>query len=125
MGFLSRLLRNSEDNGLIFWCPGCKESHQVMYGAGNGPRWNWNGNVDKPTFTPSILVRTGHYCQRPGVDSCWCTWNAENPDDLVDFKCMLCHSYITDGNIQFLNDCTHELAGQTVPLPTYPGYENL
>jgi hypothetical protein len=28
----------------------------------------------------------------------------------------VCHSLIRDGQIQFLTDCTHELAGQTVPL---------
>lgn len=31
----------------------------------------------------------------------------------------VCHSFITDGQIQFLNDCTHPLAGQTVPLPNF------
>lgn len=28
----------------------------------------------------------------------------------------ICHSFITDGEIQFLNDCTHKLAGHTVDL---------
>ena len=28
-----------------------------------------------------------------------------------------CHSFIKDGQIQFLGDCTHSLAGQTVALP--------
>lgn len=27
----------------------------------------------------------------------------------------------TDGRIQFLNDCTHALAGQTVDLPDWEG----
>ena len=27
------------------------------------------------------------------------------------------HSYVTDGRIQYLSDCTHPLAGQTVDLP--------
>ena len=31
----------------------------------------------------------------------------------------VCHSFITDGRIQFLNDCTHALAGHTVPLPPF------
>jgi len=29
----------------------------------------------------------------------------------------VCHSYVTDGRIQFLADCTHALAGLTVDLP--------
>jgi hypothetical protein len=31
----------------------------------------------------------------------------------------ICHSFITDGRIQFLGDCTHRLAGQTVPIPDW------
>jgi hypothetical protein len=27
-----------------------------------------------------------------------------------------CHIFVRDGKIQFLNDCTHELAGKTVPM---------
>lgn len=32
---------------------------------------------------------------------------------------MLCHSFVTDGKIQFLNDCFHSLKGQTVDLPDW------
>lgn len=35
----------------------------------------------------------------------------------------VCHSFIRDGQIQFLSDCTHALAGQTVPLPAWPDDE--
>jgi len=31
----------------------------------------------------------------------------------------VCHSFVTDGNIQYLGDCTHELAGQTIELPEF------
>lgn len=31
-----------------------------------------------------------------------------------------CHSYVTDGKIQFINDSTHNLKGQIVDLPDYP-----
>ena len=30
-----------------------------------------------------------------------------------------CHSFITDGRIQYLGDCTHPLAGQTLDLPNW------
>ena len=33
------------------------------------------------------------------------------------WTCKRCHSFVTDGRIQFLSDCTHALAGQTVDLP--------
>lgn len=123
MSKLSHILRDTEGGGLTFYCPGCKERHRIQHGEGAGPRWTWNGDVNKPTFTPSILV----------------TWtepfNQDNPEALkkdlaaaalrrqageqkvnlpsVDKRC---HSFVTDGNIQFLADCTHALAGQTVPL---------
>lgn len=29
----------------------------------------------------------------------------------------VCHSFVRDGRIQFLSDCTHKLANQTVDLP--------
>ena len=103
-----------------FWCPGCKEDHILPVSAdGEGPRWSYNGNPQKPTFTPSILVRSGHFATgyKPG-DSCWCTWNKEEGE--TGFNCVICHSFVTDGMIQFLPDCTHELAGKTVPIPNYP-----
>jgi hypothetical protein len=54
----------------------------------DGPEaWTFNGDTERPTLSPSVML--------PGV----------------------CHSFVTDGRIQFLNDCTHALAGQTVDLP--------
>lgn len=127
MGQLSAKLRNLEGGALAFWCPGCKDAHAIGVGAGGGPRWTWNGDVDKPTFSPSVLVTSGHYCRgfKPG-DDCWCTHNAEEVAEGREpsgFKCGVCHSFVTDGRIQFLGDCTHELANQTVDLPAWPGRE--
>lgn len=31
----------------------------------------------------------------------------------------VCHSFIKDGQIQYLDDCTHRLKNQTVPLKPY------
>lgn len=127
MGQLSKKLRSTEDGSVTFWCQGCQEAHTISVGAGPGPRWGYNGNPDAPTFTPSILVRTGHHVPNfaekflPGVEpSCWCTYNAEHPDETDPFYCMVCHSFVTDGMIQFLGDSTHALAGQTVPLADFP-----
>ncbi|MHC8396108.1 hypothetical protein ACYZT8_21075 [Pseudomonas sp. LB3P93] len=36
----------------------------------------------------------------------------------ADGDCV-CHSFVIDGCIQFLGDCTHELASQTVDLPEW------
>jgi hypothetical protein len=94
----------------------------VTVGVGPGPRWGYNGNPDKPTFTPSVLVRSGHHV--PGHDggTCWCNW--DDRDEFPDLKCTVCHSFVTDGRIQFLSDCTHALAGQTVDLPAWPERED-
>ena len=120
MGQISSILRNNNQGGVMFWCPGCKEPHAIGCGEGNGPRWQWNGDVNKPTFTPSIHVRTGHFV--PGFkqgDTCWCTYYEEFSDDIVDYGCKICHSFVTDGKIQFLEDSTHHLKGMTVDLPEW------
>lgn len=129
MSQLSKVLRDTADNGLMFWCPGCKCPHRIQHGAGSGPRWGWNGDLEKPTFTPSVLVREGHYASaaKPG-GSCWCTYNAEQiakGEEPSGFRCQICHAFVTDGRIQFLGDCTHELAGLTVELPEWPDRDKL
>jgi len=79
---------------LVFHCPGCEYSHPFEIEAPNGTGWTWNGSMDAPTFTPSLLVHGGGQSPR-------------------------CHSFVTDGRIQFLSDCTHKLVGQTVEIPEW------
>lgn len=128
MGQLSPILRNgrSKDGQLFlsFWCPGCDEVHAVEIAEEGRSGWTWNGSAEKPTFGPSIAVSNG--CKTPGFDpskhSCWCTFNAERVargEEPSSFECSMCHSYVTDGRIQFLGDCTHKLKGQTVDLPPW------
>ncbi len=84
----------------LFLCPGCNEVHLVNTGDPNevtGAKWSFNGDKEKPTISPSLLLR----------------WPDDKRPDNV------CHSFITDGWIQFLSDCTHALAGQTVELPDF------
>ncbi|MGB3043671.1 MAG: DUF6527 family protein [Xanthobacteraceae bacterium] len=109
------ILRVADGGVLMFWCPGCDGAHQVQVGEGGGPRWGFNSNYEKPTFTPSVLIRSGHYV--PGQDGkeCWCTYE-KRIGKSAPFACSVCHSFVRDGQIQFLSDCTHALAGQTVPL---------
>lgn len=78
-----------------FHCPGCGYAHYLpVRPTENRPSWDFNGDYDNPTFSPSILMTT--------------TYNGED---------VRCHSFVTDGKIQFLSDCTHALAGQTIELP--------
>lgn len=78
----------------VFHCPGCQCSHPFEVDAPNGTGWRWNGSLDRPTFSPSLMVWGNRPEQR-------------------------CHSFVTDGQIQFLSDCHHSLAGQTVELPDW------
>lgn len=89
---------NAGSGEYAFYCEGCGNHHLVFTKKPNqvGAKWEFNGNKDKPTFTPSILIRIEYLDphRRP----------------------FICHSFVKDGNIQYLNDCTHKLAGKTVPL---------
>ena len=111
-------LNRLSDGSLMFFCPGCGERHRVTVGEGPRPRWGWNGSGDAPTFTPSILVTSGHFVQ-PNGKHCDKSGDPDWPCD-----CICCHSFVTDGRIQFLSDCTHALAGQTVDLPDWPATTN-
>lgn len=99
--FMSRIndiLRRLE-GGYGHWCPGCGQMHYIAVEKplGNGAHWGFNGDVDKPTFNPSVKIRSS----RKGEPTC-------------------CHYFIKDGQIEFCSDCTHELSGKTVPIPKFP-----
>lgn len=74
----------------VFFCPGCECSHVI------DKRWTFNGDLDNPTFSPSLLCNPDHAPSR-------------------------CHSFLRDGKIEFLSDCFHKLAGQTVEIPEWIG----
>ena len=76
-----------------FFCPACKTEHEV-WTTNEGyepPAWRINYDLSKPTFEPSICIT------KPGKD--------------------VCHSFVTMGKIQYLSDCTHNMAGQIIDLP--------
>lgn len=78
---------------LLWWCQGCRCLHLVRIAAANTrpnePVWGYNGDDNAPTFTPSVLnKREGH----------------------------VCHVFVKAGEIQYLNDCTHDHAGKTVQM---------
>jgi hypothetical protein len=116
MAALGAKLRTLEGGRVAFWCPGCAMLHSVRVDDGSGlrPAWYFDGDVDHPTLTPSILVRTGHFVE-PNGGHCDRSGDPDWPCD-----CISCHSYVTKGRILYLQDCTHELAGCTVDLPDWP-----
>lgn len=101
--------------GYTYLCP-CGDYHAPSSG------WQFNGDMEKPTFSPSVLVTTGHYVGGKPAVNCWCDYKQRTGED-APFNCYLCHSFVRDGMVQFLSDCTHALAGQTVPLGDLPRSE--
>lgn len=117
MGQVSSKLRRATD-GYSYWCQGCEEMHHVRTEPAG---WTFDGNVEAPTFSPSVLVTSGHYMPgHPPGKACWCTYYKEHPQEVRDFECGRCHTFIRGGLVEFLSDCTHALAGQTLPLPDLP-----
>lgn len=106
---------------LMFQCPGCKCSHAIYTGEWKhpGPKWGWNGSFDRPTFTPSILVKSTEFTEKGREQyRLWMEESVPLPEQ-IDSRPTVCHSYVDDGKIQFLNDSTHSLAGQTIELPDW------
>jgi hypothetical protein len=63
----------------------------------HSPSWDFDGNFDAPTVSPSILTKTGN-----------------EPNLLV------CHSFLKGGVFEYLGDCTHEFVNQQVPMLDLP-----
>lgn len=104
------VLRTGEGGYLFFWCPGCDESHMIRARQpGEARGWDFNGDYDRPTFSPSVLVKG----KRRLTDEEYLRIRAGEKVEVPD---TACHSFVRDGRIEFLGDCTHALAGQTVPL---------
>jgi hypothetical protein len=108
---IEELKRDDGVRTMLFDCPGCGFLHQVNVAGSGTPVWGWNGSTDRPTFTPSVLV-TG--VQQLTEEEYAAYLRGEG---LPAPRPFTCHSFVTDGRIQFLGDCTHALAGQTVDLP--------
>lgn len=60
------------------------------------PSWDWNGDQEKPSLSPSILTRIGDG--------------------------QVCHSFLRDGVFEYLSDCAHQLAGARVEMPDLPDW---
>lgn len=88
---------------LMFCCPGCATKHEPglhmlpVNTTLKSPSWTWDGNLEAPTLSPSILSHKDHT-----------EWR--------------CHSFLKAGVFEFLGDCAHEFAGQHVPMPDLPDW---
>lgn len=86
-------LQQLSDGKLVWWCPACETYHGGFVDGQNRPVWGFDGNFESPTFTPSFLVKM------PRAD-----------------KVNICHTFVKNGQIQYLNDSTHSMAGKTIPM---------
>ena len=100
----------TKELGYSFHCRGCGSFHMFYtqphkggkykdgkWAAADGPVWTFNGDVDNPTFSPSLLIYEGRH-----------------PNG--DLGHPRCHLFVKSGQIQYLGDCGHKLAAQTVDM---------
>lgn len=112
---LSKILAKSNGN-IFFECPACEMLHGINCSEGRGPTWSWNGDVDKPTFSPSVLVRYRKGNPPATMDNLGKITSGEITQKITN---EICHSFVRNGKIEFLGDCTHALAGKTVDIPEW------
>ena len=90
-----KILKSDNSLRYKFICPACNCDHII------NDTWQFNGDLENPTFSPSIKV-----------------------DGFLGFKDEqpvygTCHSFVRDGKITYCDDCTHDLKNQTVELLYY------
>lgn len=99
----------------MFFCPACQCGHGIWTKKRNGlgAQWTFNGNMDAPSFQPSLKI----------TEMMWTP--PVTPENLEEWKVKpweqkqvqkICHLFVTDGRLQYCGDCTHELAGKTVAM---------
>jgi len=99
-----------EYDQLWFVCPGCASRGEgwtglhalpvngTVQGATKRPFWQFDGNLQAPTLSPSILTGRG------------------------DPQGFVCHSFLRAGVFEFLGDCTHTYRNQRVPMVPLPDW---
>lgn len=91
MKVMFELANTTDRQEYVFFCPGCRGYHSFITSRGDGgPLWKWNGSLELPTFSPSLLVRPGTNYQ--------------------------CHLFVKNGQIEYLGDCYHDLKGTVVAM---------
>lgn len=87
-------------------CPGCDQYHVIRTEPNHGGSvWEFNGDLERPTFSPSINVSWR------GVP-----WRDEH-DQPIPAPNGRCHFFLRRGEFHFCVDSTHDLAGQSAPAP--------
>lgn len=142
------VVENDEPIGraLWLWCPGCESTHAPLVALPNGskpsgrPYWEWNEKIDETfTISPSLLCyNSAHLCPPdfehlapcPDPESCGAVGHplmndgtrAHHVGHAIEPAWGNCHSFIRNGMWEFLGDCAHKLASQTVPMVPVPDW---
>lgn len=96
MKVCARPVVNSDDEptGVISYWLWCPACDEAV--RIDNQRWTWNGDSEVATFSPSILTRQHNN--------------------------RVCHSFVENGVWRYLDDCTHDKAGQSVPMVDVPDW---
>lgn len=90
-----------------FRCPACQITHGFVVSTDAMLRgWDFNGDIERPTVWPDISGA----CPRRDSDGRF----------IYEPPWVHCHLFLRDGILEFWPDCSHALAGQSVPLPDIP-----
>ena len=93
------VLKGNDCTLYCFYCPGCRREHPfTVRSDGKHPAWTFDGNLESPTFSPSLRVLDG--------------WGGTE-----------CHLFLRAGKIEYCADSRHEFAGKTIDLPDWKPYE--
>ena len=100
---IKRVEFTSDGHGVVayfVYCPACERAHRFITNNGVDPKhvWSFDGNLENPTFEPSLLVTGGF----------------EGSE--------VCHSYLRGGVWEFLSDSTHGVTGKVKMVDFPDGY---
>ena len=88
MHLLTPKLLSHPNFQMVYWyCGGCDALHPIQLKTRPGLEtagWDWNDDVEKPTFSPSFGTMHSEHSDHPGY----------------------CHTIITDGVVHYLPDST-------------------
>lgn len=90
MGKVFEVIQDGVHQGYIVTSPATGQN--ILFDK----RWKFNGDFEKPTFSPSMLIQ----------------YPEENPETGHVRE----HFFVRDGTIRYLSDCHHDMAGKTVDM---------
>mgnify|MGYP006349575783 FL=1 len=111
VGYVDALIDEATHVALNFPGPvGVLHLPVILKGTRDGTNcWTWNGDTEKPTLRPSVLTQG--------------TWRVSGEEHArlmsggtVEPRKYRCHTWVNDGQAQFLDDCSHDLRGQIVDM---------